>query len=54
MSSCLPPLPHRRLWMILGFVLVATVIVTSLMPGGDSDQGARRSTSWRTRSRTWC
>jgi hypothetical protein len=35
-SAALPSLPHRRLWMILGFVLVATVIVSSLVPGGDS------------------
>jgi VanZ family protein len=35
-SSTLPTLPHRRLWMILGFVLVASVIVSSLVPGGAS------------------
>jgi VanZ family protein len=34
-SSVLPPLMHRRLWAILGFVLVAAVIVSSLIPGGE-------------------
>ena len=34
MSSVLLPLPHRRLWAILGFMLVGAVIVSSLIPGG--------------------
>jgi len=33
-SSVLAPLMHRRLWAILGFMLVGAVIVSSLIPGG--------------------
>ena len=33
MSSPMPPLPHRRLWTVLGFVLVIAVTISSLAPG---------------------